>query len=257
MLIVPEKKLYLPRRRFITGAAAVAAATTLYPDLAQAAILVDATGTTLNSASAATVNYTGITVGPGLTNGALIVFVSWGGPVTSPSVTWDSGGTNQAMTQIATGIVGSISCAMFGLVNPTAGNKTCAISWTTSRTSSVTAQSYTGVLQTGGTTTWPNSAQNSGSSVTTLSLSVTSASGNRPTALFKGSTALTITAGTQIYDNSTTVSNAAAFLAGAASVTFTVTNASGNDIACGCDMVAAAGANATKANSLQLLGVGG
>lgn len=213
------------------------------------AINIDATGTVQDQASALTsFNYSGITVGSGLSNGALIAFVAWNGAISSPTATWDSGGTNQSMTLIKLIAANIACCAMFGLVNPTSGNKTLALSWTTGAPVHCNAQSYTGVLQTGGVTTWPNATSNSHAATSAaISVTITSAVGNQPTAMFAfGTSGTTISSvsGTQIYieNGGGLPVNGADFTAGAASVTLTGTP-SQNSIAgaVGSDMVAAPG----------------
>src|SRR5690349_11814286 len=103
------------------------------------AVAIDATGTdALSGTSVTSFDYTGLTVGAGLSNGALIAFISASGTTSngaapsSMSVHWDSAGTNQALTQIGTsqvvgGGTGTMVSSLWGLVAPTAGNKTLHI----------------------------------------------------------------------------------------------------------------------------------
>src|SRR5260221_7801876 len=86
----------------------------------------------------------GVTVGSGA-NRALVVLLRFGSNSnvipSGLTVTWDSGGTNQALTQIPNTSAGQndnggtnqTSCVAFGLVAPTPGNKTLLVSWTGSR----------------------------------------------------------------------------------------------------------------------------
>src|SRR5215472_3009260 len=160
-------------------------------------IQVDATGTALDTTGTTSVNYSGITVGSGA-NRALIVFVAWGAgtnPGAVSGATWDSGGSNQAMTLLESNLTGPFQ-QIYGLVNPTPGNKTLNVSWTNSANSVVNAQSYTGVLQTGGTTTWPNGTTSTATS-TAPSLAVTSAAGHLPVTLLSTGATPTISAPTQ------------------------------------------------------------
>lgn len=77
----------------------------------------------LNAAS--TINLTTYTVNPGST--LLLASVAIGGVPGTVVATWDSTGTNQAMTQVAT-IGGSVKLYLFMLINPVSGNKTLSVS---------------------------------------------------------------------------------------------------------------------------------
>lgn len=206
------------------------------------AVAVDATGT-VNSTSTAgtTFNYTGITVGSG-SNRALVFLLAISGANTATGATavWDSGATNQSMTLVKTlNYAGTNHGTLwyFCLRNPTAGLKTLAVSWTGSAGHSACAISFTGVDQSSDANAFPHS--NSATAANgTLSMAVTSATGNIPVVL--GATG-TISAPnqTQIFLDATAPDDAGGQrAAGAASVTFTWTNGSattwgmvGSDIA--------------------------
>ncbi len=66
-----------------------------------------------------------ITLGASATQ--LFVAVSYGSTVTITSVTWDQGGTNQAMTQIGTANSSDFKTYLFGLMSPTTGTKTLQV----------------------------------------------------------------------------------------------------------------------------------
>lgn len=197
-------------------------------------ISVDATGTVSTSSGGTSFNYTGLTVGAALSNGALLIFVKWASAITSPTCTWNS----VSMTLIQSFQVNSRTIAVFGLVNPASGNKTAALSWTgTAGAFAVCGQSYTGVNQTGGVTTWPNATTNNGVGAA-VSVTVTSASGHHPTALLSGANSLSAAgfSGTIIFNNSTSHAGAE-YDNGAASVTLSTTMTSGTWEAIGFDMV--------------------
>lgn len=213
------------------------------------AVAPDVTGANLSTTSAGTsINYTGLTVGAGLSNGALVFGICFDdNRVTGISATWDNGGTNQAMTSVVTkatasGLNGLV--ALFALVNPTAGNKTLHVAWTQSSQSSCAAASFTGVDQTGGTTSFAH--QNSATGNTnTPTVAVTSATNNMVFAVHSSAAAGTFSAvnNTQIFrDNAlTNTSNGMNRAAGAASVSMTATDtASGQWASAGFDLVAAA-----------------
>jgi len=75
-------------------------------------------------------------INPGLANSVLFVAVYDDGGATSFQVNWDTAGTNQLMTQVASDAVAGIGNIFFyALANPTSGSKTLGVK----RTSGVTA----------------------------------------------------------------------------------------------------------------------
>lgn len=121
------------------------------------AVAVDATTTaTAGGSSVTTLALTTLTVGSG-SNRALLAFIAIGAASTAMTVTWDVVGANQAMALIGTAtLVGTVKFQVWGLVNPASGNKTLTASWTNAASLSMDAMSFTGVDQTGGTTSFPN-----------------------------------------------------------------------------------------------------
>lgn len=170
------------------------------------AVAVDATGSEgFHAASVTTLNYTGLTT-TGAAN-AVVLSVDWatsGAAISAPTAVWDPAGANQSMTLLnfnAPGGGGNAS-AIFGLapLNST-GNKTITISWTGAGEVLAAAMSYTGVDQTGGTTSFPNAI--SGTNVSTVS--VTSAAGNMVQAAECGGSGAAINGltGTPIFKDTT------------------------------------------------------
>lgn len=153
------------------------------------AVAFDANSTAQSNVTATTtITHNNLTVGSG-SNRALVVFLAFGGASAIPAsltVTWDSGGTNQACTAIAgtTNTTAGLSAGtiLYGLVAPTSGNKTLAVSWSGAQEAHCAALSVTGADQTGGATTFPNGTT-SGATATSSTITVTSASGNLPCAL--------------------------------------------------------------------------
>ena len=90
-------------------------------------VQVDHLGTAQSSGSSiATFDFTGLTISGGLTNSALIISVmqiQTGGVAPIISVTWDNGGTPQAMTALATIAPAppSTTLALYGLRSPHSG----------------------------------------------------------------------------------------------------------------------------------------
>lgn len=201
------------------------------------AVVVDAVGTETHTAPGTSATYTGITVGSGA-NRALVVAIVWGtgtGDPTGRSVTWDSGGTNQAMTEIVfRGTGGNTSVGIYGLVAPTSGNKTLAVSWTVSNESFIGAISFTGVDQTGGATSFPNSA----TSGTVATLTITSSANDYVVCCYGSGTGIGTPTDTVIFDDSvsgTFINAAAEYGVGSASkvigTSVTVTQIAATDVA--------------------------
>ena len=127
-------------------------------------------------------SYTGPNVSASAT--VLVVTLLFGNPSsttlpTGISVTWDSGGTNQAMTLFGSGITsnaGSSSVAgyIYYLLSPTSGAKTLAVSWTNVQGLYVETTSYTG-----GDTSTPlaNLSSNTATSGTTITVTQSPSTG--------------------------------------------------------------------------------
>ena len=123
-----------------------------------------------------------LTVGSGA-NRALVCLVDLSlRTATGDAMVWDSGGTNQSMTQI--GVVdgpgtSTLRAELFGLVAPTSGAKTAKFTFTgTSNDVYIACVSYTGVDQTGGATTFSNFTSATGSASSAQTVTVTSAVGD-------------------------------------------------------------------------------
>jgi hypothetical protein len=121
------------------------------------------------------------TVGAG-SNRALVVALCTesvtGSAPTAPTCRWDSTGTNQSMTLITTMSdnrdTHDCKIFLFGLVAPTSGLKTLDISGCNANTDFVFAYiSFTGVDQTGGTTTFKNAITNGVANGTAITATVT------------------------------------------------------------------------------------
>src|ERR1700746_2328614 len=115
------------------------------------AVAVDATGTGKTGVAATSLSeaVSSITVGSG-SNRVLILHIQFGGdPGAITAVTWDTGGTNQAMTQV--GIIHESDslafAAIYGLIAPTSGAKLLKVTWTNSVSWTYCMQSFTGADQ--------------------------------------------------------------------------------------------------------------
>lgn len=162
--------------------------------------------TTQYKTSAGTQTLTGVTVASG-SNLALVVALNFDNNILSPVVTglvWDAAGVNQALTLIkaaAGTLTGPKSdTQLWGLVGVTAGaSKSITLTTTSSSAVFMTAIAFSGVNQTGGTTSFPGAVDNGGSNFSTLS--VTSATGDKVIAATTDGTFGTPT-GTVILNNS-------------------------------------------------------
>jgi hypothetical protein len=192
------------------------------------AVTFDAKGTTDATANGATaLNFTNLTITGGLSNSALVAQLAFSlKTISNLTVTWDNGGSNQAMTQIiAANGTGSVCRAeLWGLVNPISGNKTLRSAWTGSSDVCVQAVSWSNVDQTGGTTTFANATSATGSSSGTgthNTITITSAVGNATMDSATGTPTYNSVNQTSTYIDNTpaTISAAGSRAAGAATVT--------------------------------------
>jgi hypothetical protein len=149
--------------------------------------------------------------------------------ITGLTATWNGVAMSQIVTHnTATAGVGRVD--LWGLIAPASGNQTLALSWTGSSNVTVDACSWSNVKQTGGATSFPNSAGAQGTTATST-ITITSASGHAVMAgHVAGSPSPTITAvnNTQVFiDNVFNVATAGNRAAGSGSVTMTSTLSSG------------------------------
>jgi len=229
------------------------------------AVAFDAKSTASTTANGATSITTtaNLTITAG-SNMALTVQILWSVAVTSPSVTWDTGGTNQACTAVTGAAASNTAQAqIWGLVNPTTGAKATKAQWTTSADVVINQISWSGVDQTGGATSFPNGASGTGNS-NSDSVSVTGTSTSTAiVACFATKTgSYTATSNTNAFTNNTpsTMSSAGNYkvpsASGANSMTATQ-DAVGLWAAAGCEIAAAGGASAASlVGFLAMLGAG-
>lgn len=199
-----------------------------------------------------------LTVGSGLSNGALTVLAAWATTVSAVTARWDSAATNQLMSQagLVNNATGLITIGTYTLVNPTAGLKNLNLTWTGAADEFwIFGASWSGVDQTGGNTSFAHltTANTSLAGGANGSLTVTSATGNAVLAGFINDFLFatpTPCNQTQLFaNNGTGGSSCANWAAGAASVSMTATNGASADnyAAIGIDIVAAAASAAATA----------
>lgn len=201
--------------------------------------------------AATSASSTGMTVGASAT--CLLVLVAFDPPVTSPSATWNS----TSMTLAASSSNGAnVEAAVFVLVSPASGNKTIALSWTTSSQGYYTAISFTGT----DTSTCIKSTDSvhTTSSSANASVAITSDANGATVAqeIDDDGIATTNTNGTAIESSSTNLTPNAAdsFILGGTSNTHTFNNGAGNVAFAGVHVIAPSGG--TKTCTLTLMGAG-
>jgi hypothetical protein len=146
-------------------------------------VSVDAVATAAASSSTGvtTLSLTTLTVGAGATALlALITFDEQAAVASTPgTVNWDATGTPQAMTMLMQKQSANVNVdvRMYGLVNPTAGNKTLTATWTGSCPVVIDAMSFNGSINTTVANAFLHSVTNSGITGTPT-VTVTSAVGN-------------------------------------------------------------------------------
>jgi hypothetical protein len=202
-----------------------------------------------------TMTLSGLTVGTG-SNRALAVLLSCGSQGTALpaglTLTWDSGGTNQALTQVPNTFVadGGLTAvaAVYGLLAPTPGNKNLVISWTGANEMHALAASFAGVDQTSIAVAFPNGAVHSvsGAGASPCTVTINSATGDMTIATHAQNFSAfgTISGTTLGVDNPTgpNISVASNLDNGASTVTMTAAfTGTGANMSVGCDVKAAAG----------------
>lgn len=214
------------------------------------AVAVDATGTKGKATVLGTtgISYTGLTIGASLSNGALLVGLAHDITVSSVAVVWDSGGTNQSLTRVGltSGPSGNEDTEWWAVVNPVSGNKTLKVTWNAVTAEMyIGAQSYTGVDQTGGATSFAHFNGTSGISAAP-SIAITSATGNIVVAAIAQDGNLNTVSGTLFWAIDNTGPNIGVGMfrsAGVASVTMSGSiGGTANWSISGVDIVAAGGA---------------
>lgn len=257
-LWVPSKPyIIVPTRRPLPGARQ-----RLIP--VRSSVVLDATGTEQNSTSTTTtaVSYTGLTISAGLTNGAACFSVFDNGNGTTYTVPkWGS----QNCTNIGSNsTIANGTVTWFGVVNPTSGNQTFTATASQAVVWFADGASFSGVNQTGGTTTFANFTSIASTSIQSENITITTAVGDFTMAAGGYGTSgtgdgFTAPSSSQIYkDNSLEVatgSNAAGAqkaTASGTSVVYTLSNANVSPdyvILAGFDLVAASAAAAVETNT--------
>lgn len=224
------------------------------------------TGEIVSGASVTSLTINTMTVGSGANRNMIVILHDLGALVSGMSVTWDSGGSNQALSLIQSRTNGTQQIQQWGwdpaggtLVS---GNKTLLISWTGTTQMIAAAMDVTGVDSSSFANAFNNTgADFFGSTGATVTSTVTSAIGDMPIACFDSSSSLiTLTSPTQ-----TEFANGQGsvgtmedqYAAGAASVSFSITP-SGTSTMFGAsfNIHAAAAAGSPPSGNLSMMGVG-
>lgn len=236
----------------------------LLPTLASAQVTFDANATASCTANAVTsITCSTLTVGSG-SNRALTCQTAWGGANGGvSSYHWDELGTPQNLALVTSAsATNTVQVEIWALVAPTSGAKQAKIVWTTAKDIIINCLSYTGVDQTGGTTSFAHGNGATGTS-TGPAVTITSATNNAVVAAHAADTSgggsFTATNNTNTFINNTpaTMGGAGNRAAGASSVSMTATiDVSKTWASAGADIVAAGGGTPACKNGLLMLGVG-
>src|SRR6185437_3196554 len=218
------------------------------------AVAVDASATapTIVGTATTSASLTTLTVGSSAT--ALLAVVNSNNNLSGLTLTWDNGGTNQAMTFVGSVNITSGWIWIFGLLNPTPGAKTLRASWTGSLTCILDALSFTGTA----TDTIANAFQNFNSAKpaasTSHTITLTGASGNISFCTSANNTNtytspyLNTTGSTNLYHDATHVAGTAAYAPSASSVVWTDhTSSSLADVLAGVDVAVPAAPTSNSA----------
>lgn len=264
-LLVPEaKRLILPHaRRFIPRPTPwIWVPRRIVP--VRGAVAVDSTGTEQGFGTAGTTHtYTGLTVGTSLTNSCSVfgcfAAQSAGGLAGTMSATWNAVACTQAIQYDMGNGVGSL--AIFFIVAPASGNKNFVLTTVNSTIATIQGTSFTGVNQSGGTSTvtHTNTFDSNPSNSASSTLTITTANGDYTVCITSqgGAATNTLTPG-QLYDDTTTGAPVGATLLGAQNAETTTsrvyTSAQGSAdfiVIVGADVVAASGAAVVEAGGFH------
>jgi hypothetical protein len=204
------------------------------------AVAASATGTAAYSAAASPRTFT-FTVNASDTL-ALFFIVADTAPVIT-SVTWDSGGTNQACTQVATRACSTATNGtvwIYAVVNPTSGTKTLSVAFTGTVGISAEMQSYTGSVTTSVAAACTNALTGQGTSATASTAAQSGVSGDMYVSAYV-SGVINSVSNTSIYLLAPAGNDAAANRAQSTGVGITLTASltSGQWAAVSCDIKAA------------------
>lgn len=177
------------------------------------AVTIDASGTVQSTASfVSSFNYTGLTIGTGLSNSYLVISVSFAGGIPSGiSITWN--GTSMTQIGLVSDSTGGQAACLFGLTNPTSGSNTAAVTWTNSSSVAVCGTSWAGVDQ---TTPFVNTVTlNDQASSSSGFATITSSIGDAVIAVFQTQLGTISVDHTQVYKDSINTGSASNRAAGA------------------------------------------
>lgn len=238
-----------------------------------AAVALDVAGSeTLTAAGVSSPQtYTGLTTGGSLSNGAVSCIVITDTHVAGGAGTWDSVSMTRLKSAPTASGLGQVEIYGLSPIGAHTGAKTFSYSWTGGTTAQVMmmCQSWTGVDQTGGATSFPNANSATGSGLNgNTSVTITSAVGDAVIAghvvgssfTAVNNTGFTMTSGAG-WDNTPANTSIAANRAAGASpnVAMTATFSGGVSVdwaSAGTDILAFTGGGATCPMTRSLMGVG-
>lgn len=222
------------------------------------AVTVSIVGTTEDSGTPAqTYTYTSIPVASGDTLLAVFIVVSryvFG----NMSAVWDSGGSNQTMTNIGRNHSTNVGVYLFAILNPTAGSKNLAFDWTPSGTNavpSINAISFKGTTISSITAACVDDGGNNGTSTTPTTPTVTGSADGYYISGYAAEANFNSVSDNQLMLDNNVTHAAANYKVSAASVSMTATIASSVPWATtGAEIVAAASAAVVPYNPLPQQG---
>jgi hypothetical protein len=144
-------------------------------------------------ANGSTFSFTNQTITAALANGGLLVLVVDNSTATTFQCNWDTGGTNQLMTQVGSFAVSGQNIFAFSLANPTSGNKTLGVKRTSGSTASIDVYSVSVTGADQNVLNWSLNVTTTSGSGTAVSLSISCPAGSYAFSVAVGTSA-TITA---------------------------------------------------------------
>ena len=177
-------------------------------------VAIDAIGAEQAGIGVTSLNYTGLTIGASLSNGALVVPIYDNKNTTTNIVKWGSAALT-LINAINFGVSPPCMVQLWQLLNPQSGNQTLSITWDgTIKSIKVAAMSFKGVNQAGGVISFPNSNTNTAAGSSAISLNIASAATDAVIAVMgnvrTGAPILTAVNQTQLFVDNTAGPGAAA-----------------------------------------------
>lgn len=228
------------------------------------AVVLDALGSAdFYSAGNTNFTFTNLTIGTGASNYALVAMFSLNPGTGVASVTWNGVSLTLIGSQANLAGVPSWTTFLYGLVAPASGPQTLAITLSGAATEAyIDALSFSGVDQTGGSTTFANVQTAVVQTTIPLSCTTTGTASDYTVAsvAMVGGTHVSAMSGTPLFNDTTGSQNASGqYSSGVGTITSTLTSATGAQAAMAAVTVKAAsggGGAAASYGNMTMMGVG-